>query len=89
SILQQTGLQDINSLGVQAYLQPDNPMAASLLAGVVRSLAPVIVQRGIATAEQVDVQTIEDRLARELQRVNAVLLPPTVVGAWGTKDQRV
>jgi ubiquinone/menaquinone biosynthesis C-methylase UbiE len=83
SILRQTGLQDINTFGVQAYLQPDNPMAASLLAGVVRSLAPVIVQRGIATAEQVDVQTIEDRLARELQRVDAVLMPPTVVGAWG------
>ena len=87
SILRQTGLHDINSLGVQAYFQPDNPMAASLLAGVVRSLAPVIVQRGIATADQVDVDTIEDRLARELQRLNAVLLPPTVAGAWGRKAQ--
>jgi hypothetical protein len=62
-------------------------MAASLLAGVVRSLAPVIVQRGIATADQIDVHTIEDRLARELQRLNAVLLPPTVAGAWGRKAQ--
>lgn len=87
SILRQTGLHDINTLGVQAYLQPDNPVAASLLAGVVRSLAPVIVQRGIATAEQVDVQTIEERIARELQRANAVLLPPTVAGAWGRKGQ--
>jgi ubiquinone/menaquinone biosynthesis C-methylase UbiE len=87
SILRQTGLHDVNSLGVQAYLQPDNPMAASLLAGVVRSLAPVIVQRGIATADQIDVHTIEDRLARELQRLNAVLLPPTVAGAWGRKAQ--
>jgi len=88
SILRQTGLHDVNSLGVQAYLQPDNPMAASLLAGVVRSLAPVIVQRGIATADQIDVHTIEDRLARELQRLNAVLLPPTVAGAWGRKAQK-
>jgi ubiquinone/menaquinone biosynthesis C-methylase UbiE len=85
SILRQTGLHDVSTLGVQAYLQPDNPMAANLLAGVVRSLAPVIVQRGIATAEQVDVQTFEDRLAHELQRANAVLCPPTVVGAWGRK----
>jgi hypothetical protein len=57
-----------------------------LLGGVVRSLAPVIVERGIATAEQVDLQTIEARIARELQRANAVLLPPTVVGAWGRKS---
>src|SRR5262249_12938635 len=32
SILRQTGLHDVNTLGVQVYLQPDNPMAASLLA---------------------------------------------------------
>ena len=87
TMLREAGLHDVNTLGVQAYLQPDNPMAAGLLGGVVRSLAPVIVQRGIATAEQVDVETIEDRIARELQRVNAVLVPPTVVGAWGRKGQ--
>jgi SAM-dependent methyltransferase len=83
TILRRVGLDDVKTLGIQAYLQPDNPMAAGLLGGVVRSLAPVILQRGIATAEQVDVQTIDARIARELQRANAVLLPPTVVGAWG------
>lgn len=85
TILSHVGLHDVNTLGVQAYLPPESPVAAALLGGVVRSLAPVIVQRGIATAEQVDVDTIEDRIARELQRANAVLLPPTVVGAWGRK----
>jgi SAM-dependent methyltransferase len=89
SILGQTGLRDVHTLGVQAYLQPDDPMAANLLGSVVRSLAPMIVQRGIATAEQVDVQTFEDRLARGLQRENAVLCPPTVVGAWGRKGREV
>jgi ubiquinone/menaquinone biosynthesis C-methylase UbiE len=82
TILRQVELRDVNTLGVQAYLQPDDPMAASLLAGVVRSVAPVMVERGIATAEQVDVQTIEARIAHELQRHHAVLMPPTVVGAW-------
>ena len=86
TILRRAGLRDVNTLGVQAYLQPDNPMAADLLGGVVRSLAPVMVQRGIATAEQVDVQTIEARIASELQRASAVMMPPTVVGAWGRKS---
>jgi SAM-dependent methyltransferase len=86
TILGQGGLHDVKTFGLQAYLQPDDPMAAGLLGGVVRSLAPVIVERGIATAEQVDQQTIEARIARELQRANAVLLPPTVVGAWGRKS---
>jgi len=87
TILQQVGLQHITTLGVQAYLQPDNPMGANLLGGVVRSLAPLIVQRGIATAEQVDVETIEDRIAREMQRAKAIFLPPTLVGAWGRRPQ--
>jgi SAM-dependent methyltransferase len=89
TMLGQVGLQDVSTLGIQAYLQPDSPMAPDLLGGVVRSLAPVMVQRGIATAEQVDVETIEARIARELQRANAVLLPPTVVGAWGRKGPDV
>jgi len=41
------------------------------------------VQHGIATAEQLDLPTLEDRIADELRRADAVLLPPTVVGAWG------
>jgi hypothetical protein len=64
-------------------------MGAKLLGGVVRSLAPVIVQRGIATPEQADVETIEDRIAREMQLANAVFLPPTVVGAWGRRAQEL
>src|SRR5262245_41732675 len=88
AILAAGGLHDINTIGVQAYLQPDDPMASRLLGSIVRSLVPVIVQHGIATAEQVDVNTIEDRLAREIQRANAVLLPPTVVGAWGRTIQQ-
>lgn len=86
TILRQVDLDDVKTLGLQAYLQPDNPVGPSLLAGVVRSLAPVIVQRGIATIEQVDVQTIEERIAREILRADAVFLPPTVVGAWGRKS---
>jgi len=81
-ILREAGLQNVSTFGVQAYLPPDDPAAAALLAGVVRSLAPVITGRGIATAEQVGVATLEDRIAAELKRADAVLLPPTVVGAW-------
>jgi hypothetical protein len=68
---------------MQGYLQPDDPGAARLLGGVVRSLSGAIVGHGIATAEQLALDTLEARLAEELERADAVLLPPTVVGAWG------
>lgn len=63
-------------------MPPHDPTAARLLAGVVHSLAPAIVRRGIATAEQVEAATLE-RFADALRQADAVLLPPTVVGAWG------
>jgi SAM-dependent methyltransferase len=82
-ILEQAGLQAVTTFGIQAYLPPQDLSGASLLSGVVRSLATVIVQRGIATTEELALDTLERRLADELRRADAVLLPPTVVGAWG------
>ena len=74
---------DLGTFGVQAYLSRDGSGAA-LLAGVVRSLARPIVQHGIATAAEVDVVNLERRIAEELRRADAVMLTPTVAGAWGT-----
>jgi SAM-dependent methyltransferase len=82
-ILREAGLEQVATFGVQAYLSPQDRAAAALIAGVARTLAPVIVERGIATAEQLGIDTLEDRLTVEFQRADAVMLPPTVVGAWG------
>ena len=82
-ILEQAGLSDVSTVGVQAYVPPHSRAGASLLAGVVRSLSTAIVQHGIATAEQLDLGTLEDRIANALRRADAVMLLPTVVGAWG------
>jgi ubiquinone/menaquinone biosynthesis C-methylase UbiE len=82
-ILRQAGLEQVATFGVQAYLSPQDKGGPALLAGVVRAVAPVIVARGIATMDQLGLDTLEGRIAQELQRADAVLLPPTVVGAWG------
>lgn len=82
-ILERAGLADVTTFGVQTYVPPTSRAGANLLGGVVRSLAPAIVQRGIATAEQLDLPNLENRIAEELQRADAVMLPPSVVGAWG------
>jgi len=81
--LGQAGLRDVTTFGIQGYLQPGDPAAPRLLGGIVRSLAGAIVQHGIATAEQLGIATLESRIAEQLERADAVLLPPTVVGAWG------
>jgi ubiquinone/menaquinone biosynthesis C-methylase UbiE len=84
-ILEQAGLDDVTTFGVQDYLPPHAPSGAALLASVVRSLADEITRQGIATVDQLGLATLERRIADELRREQAVFLPPTVVGAWGRR----
>src|SRR5262245_47424054 len=81
SILRQAGLASVRTIGAQSYVQPDDPFGSAFLAGLVRSLAGTIVAHGIATAEQIGADTLEQRIAEALHDANAVLLPPTLVGA--------
>jgi SAM-dependent methyltransferase len=86
-ILTQAGLRDVTTFGVQGYLQPGDPLAARLLAGVARSLAGPIVTHGIATVDELGIESLEKRIAESLKQADAVLLPPTVVGAWGRSPE--
>jgi SAM-dependent methyltransferase len=84
-ILEEAGLQNVTTFGVQAYLPPRSPVGPVLLAGAVRSLTEAIVGHRIATAEQIGLDTLEQRVADALARAQAVLMPPTVAGAWGKR----
>jgi hypothetical protein len=66
--------------GVHAAARLSGP---ALLAGAVRSLAPTLNTHGIATAEELDRGTLEQRIAKAARDADAVILLPAVVGAWG------
>ena len=83
-LLRGAGALDVTSFGVQTYLAPDDPTGPGWVAGLVKSLAPRIIGAGIATEADLDVDTLHQRVAQALARSDAVLLPPTLVGAWGT-----
>lgn len=83
TILEAAGLTGVTTYGIQPYLPAGSPAGASLIAGVVRSLAPAIVRHGIATEQQLDIATLEQRLAEAISQSGAVVLPPTVAAAWG------
>ena len=82
-ILTQAGLTEVTTLGVQRYVPSDDPTGAALLAGVARSMADAITRHGIATADEIGIDTLEERLGQALQETDSVLMPPTLVGAWG------
>jgi SAM-dependent methyltransferase len=84
-ILDEAGLGELTTFGVQGYLAPRDPAGPALLAGVVRSLSPAILQHGIATAQDMELSTLQQRIADAVRDANAVILPPTVAGAWGRR----
>ena len=56
-----------------------------MLAAVVRTLAPQIVAQGIATEDELGLASFEERLRQQVAAAHAVVLVPTVVGAWGRR----
>lgn len=84
-LLRRAGAVDVSTLGVQAYLGPDDPHGPLWAAGLVSSLAPQIIGRGIATEADLGLDTLQERIAHELAVSDAVFLPPTVAGASGRR----
>ena len=52
-----------------------------------RSLAPQIVAQGIADEAELGLETLQERIAEQVVARDAVILPPAVVGAWGTRPR--
>jgi ubiquinone/menaquinone biosynthesis C-methylase UbiE len=59
------------------------------LAQTVRSLLPAMVQLGVATPEEVGVETLEDRLRQEARDSGACLICPLMVGAWARTPEHL
>ncbi len=54
-------------------------------AGTLRTLLPLVERFGTATAEEVGVDTLADRLREEMVASDGVGKPPEMVGAWAPK----
>jgi hypothetical protein len=57
-----------------------------MIAGVARSLLPVMEQAGFATAQEVHVETLAERIQAELCARDATIVPSTLVGAWARRS---
>lgn len=67
---------------------PDS-LAYDYVAGTVRSLLPLILKFGIATAEEVAIDTLAERLRAEAVSKRAVVRGPDLVSAWARKASLV
>jgi SAM-dependent methyltransferase len=60
---------------------PDWP-GYGLVADTTRSLLPMIEELGPGTADDLDIDTLEDRLRQEVMSTNGIQQLPVVIGAW-------
>ena len=61
----------------------DDPRGPAMLSAVFRSLAPTMVAHGLASEDELDLDTLSTRLADSLAVAGSVLVPPILVAAWG------
>jgi SAM-dependent methyltransferase len=83
--LQAAGVEDIGGFGVAQYVAPEDPVGPVMVSGVIRSLMPVILGHGLATAEEVDIDNLQARVAESLAEHGSALVPPMLAGAWGRR----
>lgn len=57
-------------------------LAYAQLAGIVRTLLPAIVGTGVATAEEIGIDDLSERLRAESLAADATIIAPTLVGGW-------
>jgi SAM-dependent methyltransferase len=81
-VLRHGGLGEPTVVGLQGYVEPGNAAAPCLAASTVRTLLPAIERSGIATVAEIDIDSLEERLAAVQVEREAVFKPPTLVGAW-------
>jgi uncharacterized Fe-S cluster protein YjdI/SAM-dependent methyltransferase len=84
AIFREAGLHPQGMIGIQPHFGPDDPAAVALLTGVIRTVAPLIERTGVATNQEIGVETFAQRLRDELQENSAVFAHPLLLSVWAT-----
>jgi ubiquinone/menaquinone biosynthesis C-methylase UbiE len=85
AVYKQAGLPDprmISGARVEGGPQAD---FYEWLAETVRTLLPMIVQTGVATKEEIDIDTLAERLREDVVGGRGIVYSPVYVGAWTRK----
>ncbi|MBI3650748.1 MAG: methyltransferase domain-containing protein [Acidobacteria bacterium] len=84
SVFAQAGLA-VEQVRAEAIVQ--TPKAHYAIGATVRAMLPRIVQQGIATEEEIDIDTLDQRLIEECENTGATFVGDMVFGAWARKPR--
>lgn len=85
SIYKQAGLAEPQMFSAGRVEGSPESQIYEWLAQTIRSLLPMIEKTGVATKEEVGIDTLADRLRAEVTAKGAVVHSPIFVGAWARK----
>jgi ubiquinone/menaquinone biosynthesis C-methylase UbiE len=85
SIFQEAGLPVPKTLQMARVEHGPDAQGYAWIAELTRTLLPVMQQTGVATADEIGLDSLASRIRDEVVRKNAVLVMPPLIGAWAHK----
>jgi hypothetical protein len=82
AVLDEAGLA-VEHVRAEAIVQ--TPTQHHDVADIIRAILPRILEQGVATAAEIDVDTLERRLVEERERARATFIGDMLFGAWARK----
>jgi SAM-dependent methyltransferase len=85
AIVEQAGLRPRGMIGVQPHFGPGDEVGLAFLMETMRVAEPLIVGTGVATAEEIGMETFEQRVRDEAERNHPLVSAPyMLLSAWAT-----
>ena len=84
AVVEEAGLRPLGMIGIQPHFGPGDEAGIAYLVESIRVAEPLIVGTGVATAEEIGMETFEQRLRDERQRAQGVAASPMLLSAWAT-----
>lgn len=81
-VMRRAGFDEATVVGLQAYRMAGDRDGARMAAQTVRTLLPALEKTGVATPDEIDIDTLEERFLADSVAHDAIFKPPTLVGAW-------
>jgi hypothetical protein len=73
------------SVGIMGWQDPYLEPLSTFFVESLRSLTPAIIKHGLATEQELDLDTYGQRMVQEFREIRAILISPPFVGAWARK----
>ena len=88
AIVREAGLRPLGMIGVQPHFGSGDEVHLAYLMETMRAAGPLIVGTGVATAEEIGMETFEQRLRDEWERTRAVAGTGMLLSAWAKWARR-